>query len=149
VAAHAHGLEGIRNAVRAGITTIDHGSVLDDAIIAEMIERGTWDETLRILVCELKSSAAGADSAVPQLRLGKLLAEYLIRVAAHSAGRAGPPKAWCCGLIASPAFPAAMLAKGCTRPGKVEFPNSLDKLSSMRIHQMPGGGEIRLESFFD
>jgi imidazolonepropionase-like amidohydrolase len=42
VAAHAHGLEGIRNAVRAGITTIDHGSVLDDAIIAEMIERGTW-----------------------------------------------------------------------------------------------------------
>jgi imidazolonepropionase-like amidohydrolase len=42
VAAHAHGLEGIRNAVRAGITTIDHGSVLDDAIIAEMTERGTW-----------------------------------------------------------------------------------------------------------
>jgi imidazolonepropionase-like amidohydrolase len=42
VAAHAHGLEGIRNAVRAGITTIDHGSVLDDAILAEMQERGTW-----------------------------------------------------------------------------------------------------------
>jgi imidazolonepropionase-like amidohydrolase len=42
VAAHAHGIEGIRNAVRAGITTIDHGSVLDDAIIAEMKQRGTW-----------------------------------------------------------------------------------------------------------
>jgi imidazolonepropionase-like amidohydrolase len=42
VAAHAHGLEGIQNAVRAGITTIDHGSVLDDAIIEEMKERGTW-----------------------------------------------------------------------------------------------------------
>jgi imidazolonepropionase-like amidohydrolase len=42
VAAHAHGLEGIRNAVRAGITTIDHGSVLDDRILAEMRERGTW-----------------------------------------------------------------------------------------------------------
>lgn len=42
VAAHAHGLEGIRNAVRAGITTIDHGSVLDDAVLREMAERGTW-----------------------------------------------------------------------------------------------------------
>lgn len=42
IAAHAHGLEGISNAVRAGITTIDHGSVLDDAILAEMTRRGTW-----------------------------------------------------------------------------------------------------------
>jgi imidazolonepropionase-like amidohydrolase len=42
VVAHAHGLEGIRNAVRAGITTIDHGSVLDDEILREMTERGTW-----------------------------------------------------------------------------------------------------------
>lgn len=42
VAAHAHGLEGIRNAVRAGITTIDHGSVLDEEILAEMKQRGTW-----------------------------------------------------------------------------------------------------------
>lgn len=42
VAAHAHGLEGIRNAVQAGITTIDHGSVLDDPVIAEMRRRGTW-----------------------------------------------------------------------------------------------------------
>jgi len=40
--AHAHGLEGTRNAVRAGITTIDHGSVLDDEILREMTERGTW-----------------------------------------------------------------------------------------------------------
>lgn len=42
VAAHAHGIEGIRNAVRAGITTIDHGSVLDEEILREMKERGTW-----------------------------------------------------------------------------------------------------------
>jgi imidazolonepropionase-like amidohydrolase len=42
VAAHAHGIEGIRNAVRAGITTIDHGSMLDDAVIREMRERGVW-----------------------------------------------------------------------------------------------------------
>jgi hypothetical protein len=108
----------------------------------------TWSETLRVLVCELKSSAVGATSAVPQLQFGKLLTEYLLRIAAHSAGRADPPKSWCCGLIASPEFPAAMMAKGRTRPGKVEFPSSFDDLSRMRIHQMPGSGEIRLESFF-
>ncbi len=42
VVAHAHGLEGIRNAVAAGITTIDHGSILDDAVLREMKKRGTW-----------------------------------------------------------------------------------------------------------
>lgn len=42
VAAHAHGIEGIRDAVRAGITTIDHASVLDDEVLAEMRQRGTW-----------------------------------------------------------------------------------------------------------
>ncbi|HSH45493.1 MAG TPA: amidohydrolase family protein [Longimicrobiales bacterium] len=42
VAVHAHGIEGIRNAVRAGVTTIDHGSVLDAEILDEMIQRGTW-----------------------------------------------------------------------------------------------------------
>jgi len=42
VMAHAHGLEGIRNAVRAGVASIDHGAVLDDQIMAEMRERGTY-----------------------------------------------------------------------------------------------------------
>jgi imidazolonepropionase-like amidohydrolase len=42
VMAHAHGLEGIRNAVRAGVASIDHGAELDDEIMAEMRERGTY-----------------------------------------------------------------------------------------------------------
>jgi imidazolonepropionase-like amidohydrolase len=42
VAAHAHGLDGVRNAVLAGVTTIEHGSVLDDDVIREMRERATW-----------------------------------------------------------------------------------------------------------
>jgi imidazolonepropionase-like amidohydrolase len=33
VAAHAHGAEGIKAAIRAGVRTIDHGSVLDDEAI--------------------------------------------------------------------------------------------------------------------
>ncbi|TVP76208.1 MAG: amidohydrolase family protein [Gemmatimonadales bacterium] len=42
VMAHAHGIEGIRNAVRAGVASIDHGAVLDEEIMEEMIQRGTY-----------------------------------------------------------------------------------------------------------
>ena len=38
-AAHAHGLEGIRNAVAAGARTIEHGTELDEATAHEMAER--------------------------------------------------------------------------------------------------------------
>jgi len=42
VAAHAHGTEGIKNAIRAGIHSIDHGSMLDDEAIQLMLDRGTY-----------------------------------------------------------------------------------------------------------
>jgi imidazolonepropionase-like amidohydrolase len=42
VAAHAHGAEGIRWAVEAGVDSIEHGSYIDDAGIALMKEHGTY-----------------------------------------------------------------------------------------------------------
>ncbi|MCC6317153.1 MAG: amidohydrolase family protein [Gemmatimonadaceae bacterium] len=42
VAAHAHGTEGIKAAIRAGVASIEHGSLLDDEAIALMKERGTY-----------------------------------------------------------------------------------------------------------
>jgi imidazolonepropionase-like amidohydrolase len=42
VAAHAHGAEGIKAAVRAGVASIEHGSVLDDEAIALMKQHGTY-----------------------------------------------------------------------------------------------------------
>lgn len=42
VAAHAHGAEGIKRAVRAGVRSIEHGSLLDEEGIALMKRRGTW-----------------------------------------------------------------------------------------------------------
>jgi imidazolonepropionase-like amidohydrolase len=42
VAAHAHGSDGILAAVRAGVTSIEHGSMLTDEIIQEMIDRNTY-----------------------------------------------------------------------------------------------------------
>jgi imidazolonepropionase-like amidohydrolase len=42
VAAHAHGAEGIKRAVRAGVRSIEHGSLMDDEAIALMKKHGTW-----------------------------------------------------------------------------------------------------------
>lgn len=42
VAAHAHGAAGIVAAARAGVRSIEHGSLMDDAAIAEMKAHGTW-----------------------------------------------------------------------------------------------------------
>ncbi|KAA9131466.1 amidohydrolase family protein [Marinihelvus fidelis] len=42
VAAHAHGTDGINAAVRAGVASIEHGSILSDESIRLMKERGTY-----------------------------------------------------------------------------------------------------------
>lgn len=42
VMAHAQGAEGIKNAVKAGIHSIEHGIFLDDEAIELMLERGTY-----------------------------------------------------------------------------------------------------------
>jgi imidazolonepropionase-like amidohydrolase len=42
VMAHAQATDGIKNAVRAGIRSIEHGIYLDDEAIAMMLEAGTW-----------------------------------------------------------------------------------------------------------
>jgi imidazolonepropionase-like amidohydrolase len=42
VAAHAHGAEGIKRAVRAGVHSIDHGTLIDDEGRKLMKQRGTW-----------------------------------------------------------------------------------------------------------
>lgn len=42
VMAHAHGVEGVKSAIRAGVRSVEHGTELDDEAIALMIEHGTW-----------------------------------------------------------------------------------------------------------
>jgi imidazolonepropionase-like amidohydrolase len=42
VAAHAHGAEGIKIAVRAGVSSIEHGSFLDEEGATMMAQRGTY-----------------------------------------------------------------------------------------------------------
>lgn len=61
VAAHAHGIEGIRNAAAAGVDTIEHGTYLheDPSVAAQMAERGI------ALVPTLKAGALLADPPGP------------------------------------------------------------------------------------
>lgn len=42
VAAHAHGKEGMKRAVIAGVTTIEHGTYMDDEVMKLMKQHGTW-----------------------------------------------------------------------------------------------------------
>ncbi len=42
VAAHAHGAEGMKRAIRAGVQTIEHGTLMDDEAIALFKEYGTY-----------------------------------------------------------------------------------------------------------
>ena len=42
VAAHAHGTEGIKRAIKAGVTSVEHASFIDDEGIRLAKEKGTW-----------------------------------------------------------------------------------------------------------
>ena len=42
VAAHAHGAEGMKRAIRAGVTTIEHGTLMDDEAIELFKKYGTY-----------------------------------------------------------------------------------------------------------
>lgn len=57
VAAHAHGAEGMKRAVQAGVTTIEHGSYMTEEVMDLMIEKGAY------LVPTLTAGRTVADSA--------------------------------------------------------------------------------------
>lgn len=61
VMAHAQGAPGIKNAVRAGIRSIEHGIYLDDEAIELMLEHGTWlVPTLSAPLAVIRAADAGA-----------------------------------------------------------------------------------------
>ncbi|QXD14421.1 amidohydrolase family protein [Rhodocaloribacter litoris] len=80
VAAHAHGSEGILAAVRAGVASIEHGSMLTDEIIAEMKARGTY-----LVPTTYLADAIDLDALPPHIRAK---AEYVLPLARESLRRA-------------------------------------------------------------
>ncbi len=61
-AAHAHGAEGAKRAIRAGIDSIEHGSFLDEEGLKLMIEKGTY-------YVPTLMAAEGVREAIPRGRL--------------------------------------------------------------------------------
>jgi imidazolonepropionase-like amidohydrolase len=57
VAAHAHGAEGMKRALRAGVKTIEHGTLMDDECIKLFLEKGAY------YVPTLTAGKSVADSA--------------------------------------------------------------------------------------
>ncbi len=80
VAAHAHGTDGIKAAVRAGVASIDHGSMLDDEAIALMRERGTY-----LVPTSYLAGAIDYEQLPPPIRAK---AEYVLPRARESLRRA-------------------------------------------------------------
>jgi imidazolonepropionase-like amidohydrolase len=76
VMAHAQATDGIKNAVRAGVRSIEHGIFLDDHAIELMIDRGTWlVPTLSAPLWVIESVDAGAQISDASLRKARDVVE--------------------------------------------------------------------------
>jgi imidazolonepropionase-like amidohydrolase len=69
VMAHAHGTEGIKAAVRAGVDSIEHGSLLDDEGAQLMVQKGTW--LVPTIDVELRTLEMGPSFGVEPVMLAK------------------------------------------------------------------------------
>ncbi|MSQ97672.1 MAG: amidohydrolase family protein [Xanthomonadales bacterium] len=69
VAAHAHGTEGIKRAITAGVDSVEHASYLDDEAIAMAKKNGTW-LAMDIYNTEY-TTAEGKANGVPEENIAK------------------------------------------------------------------------------
>ena len=69
VMVHAHGTEGIKAAVRAGVDSIEHGSLLDDEGAELMVQKGTW--LVPTIDVELRTLEMGPQFGVEPVMMAK------------------------------------------------------------------------------
>lgn len=68
VQAHAHGDEGARNAVLAGVRSIEHGTYLSETTLREMARRGTYLVPTIAIVEDLTAPGGDYDDALLNIR---------------------------------------------------------------------------------
>ncbi|WP_396612399.1 amidohydrolase family protein [Haloferax sp. S1W] len=68
-AAHAHGENGIKNAVRAGITSVEHGMFMDEEAANLLVENGTYWVPTASAVREIVE--AGTEAGIPEAAVAK------------------------------------------------------------------------------
>ena len=84
VAAHAHGAEGIKRAVRAGVRTIEHGTYLDEEGMELMKQHGTY-LVPTLLAGDFVAEKAQVDGYYPEMirkkaaEIGPLMADTMRR----------------------------------------------------------------------
>jgi imidazolonepropionase-like amidohydrolase len=78
VMAHATAVDGVKNAVRAGIRSIEHGIFLDDEAIELMLSRGTWLVPTLLAPQGVLDAAAGGASIPEEMvrKAGDVVAEH-------------------------------------------------------------------------
>ena len=88
VMAHAQGTEGIKQAVRAGVHSIEHGIYLDDEAIELMLDRGTYlVPTLLVAVAALEGGEADGLPEHGLLKLREVFEDHRDSIRrAHRAG---------------------------------------------------------------
>jgi imidazolonepropionase-like amidohydrolase len=88
VAAHAHAREGVANAVRAGVRSIEHGTWVDDESLAEMKRRGTFFVPTLAVMSPLGDPVGNsAQDVALQLRTQSMMGPLRIAVRkAHALG---------------------------------------------------------------
>jgi imidazolonepropionase-like amidohydrolase len=88
VAAHAHARDGIANAVRAGVRSIEHGTWMDEETLAEMKRRGTFFvPTLAVMSPLAEPRGHSGDDITLQLRTPYMFAPLKAAVRrAHALG---------------------------------------------------------------
>jgi imidazolonepropionase-like amidohydrolase len=90
VAAHAHGTEGIKRAVLAGVASIEHGSFLDEEGARLMAERGTY-LVPTLMAGEAVERAAAAGGLPPYIAEKARAAAAAMRNGVRIARAAGVP----------------------------------------------------------
>jgi imidazolonepropionase-like amidohydrolase len=103
VAAHAHGDDGIRAAIEAGIDCIEHGSLMSDATLDMLIDRGTFLVPTTYLADGMDVSRAAPDLRAKAAEVFPRARETIRRAVARGARIA-------CGTDA-PAIPHGRNAK--------------------------------------
>ncbi|MDE3156331.1 MAG: amidohydrolase family protein [Acidobacteriota bacterium] len=73
VLAHAHGDEGARAAVEAGVRSIEHGTYLSDATLELMKEKGTYFDPTYTVVIDLAEPGGDYDLPALQIRAQHML----------------------------------------------------------------------------
>ena len=84
VMAHAQGAEGVKNALRAGIHSIEHGIFLDDEAIELLLKRGAF--LVPTLLAPLAVLEIGEKGGMPEY--GLLKAREVVEIHSDSIGRA-------------------------------------------------------------